>query len=207
MQLPSDAEIFRKFPMTARPDVARTAIAWNGIVGFLLRQEFAVLYRTAFTAPEGAKFLEIGSFFGLSSAITATAFRDAGNHSAHLHCVDLWEEYFGASLGEFQANCESAQVLPWISAYKESSRTVGERFAEKTFDVVFIDGDHSYEGCLADLRATLPLVKPGGKIIGHDYAPYSMPVVNAVQEFLPEAPGATFIAPEAGSSIFTIQLP
>ena len=61
MHLPSDAEIFRKFPLTGRPDIARTAIAWTGIVGFLLRQEFAVLYRTAFTAPEGAKFLEIGS--------------------------------------------------------------------------------------------------------------------------------------------------
>ncbi len=205
MQLPPDAEIFRKFPLTARPDVAPTAIAWNGIVGFLFRQEFAVLYRTAFSAPDGAQFLEIGSFFGLSSVITATAFLDDGNHRAHLHCVDLWEEYFGASLEKFQDNCQAAGVLPLVSAYKESSSTVGQRFAEKTFDVVFIDGDHSYEGCLGDLRATLPLVKPGGKIIGHDYAPYSLPVVNAVQDFLKEGPGATFITPETGSSIFTLQ--
>lgn len=37
------------------------------------------------------------------------------------------------------------------------------------FDMVFIDGDHSFEGCLADIKAWAPLVRPGGWICGHDY--------------------------------------
>jgi predicted O-methyltransferase YrrM len=200
----SDAAIFAKFPTTRRTDVAPTAIAWNGIIGFLRRQEFAVLYRTAYAAPKGAQFLEIGSFFGLSSAITATAFRDAANATAQLHCVDLWEDYFGASLAAFESNCRKAGAQAHVVAHRRSSQTVGQAFAPHTFDVAFIDGDHSYEGCLSDLRAVLPLVKPGGKIIGHDYASYSQPVIRAVRDFCAGAPHVRFVAPEAQSSIFTL---
>lgn len=39
---------------------------------------------------------------------------------------------------------------------------------DESLDFVFIDGDHSYEGCLADMRAYWPLVKPGGLFCGHD---------------------------------------
>jgi predicted O-methyltransferase YrrM len=37
------------------------------------------------------------------------------------------------------------------------------------FDVVFIDGDHSYEGCKRDLVVAYSKVKPNGYILGHDY--------------------------------------
>lgn len=36
-------------------------------------------------------------------------------------------------------------------------------------DLVFIDGDHSYEGCSGDIQAWLPNIKPGGIIAVHDY--------------------------------------
>lgn len=36
-------------------------------------------------------------------------------------------------------------------------------------DLVFIDGDHSYEGCKGDIEAWLPNIKPGGLIAIHDY--------------------------------------
>lgn len=35
-------------------------------------------------------------------------------------------------------------------------------------DVLFIDGDHSYEGCLEDFNMYSPLVKKGGIIVFHD---------------------------------------
>jgi len=37
------------------------------------------------------------------------------------------------------------------------------------FDLVFIDGDHSYDGCLADVKHFVPHVRPGGYFILHDY--------------------------------------
>jgi len=36
------------------------------------------------------------------------------------------------------------------------------------FDFVYLDGDHSYESVIAEIKAFLPLVKPGGIIAGHD---------------------------------------
>lgn len=36
-------------------------------------------------------------------------------------------------------------------------------------DLLFIDGDHSYEGCKSDIDHYGPLVRPGGIISGHDY--------------------------------------
>lgn len=50
-------------------------------------------------------------------------------------------------------------------------------------DFVFIDADHSYQGCLADIRNYLPKVRPGGVLMGHDYNPQAWPgVVRAVHQ-------------------------
>ena len=56
-----------------------------------------------------------------------------------------------------------------------SAKTV---FPEKYFDWVYIDGNHSYENVLEDLRHYLPFVKAGGLLCGDDYGsndsdPYS----------------------------------
>ena len=54
-------------------------------------------------------------------------------------------------------------------------------FPDNYFDLVFIDALHSYEGCLADIKAWTPKVKKGGYICGHDY-PRRPGVVQAVTE-------------------------
>ena len=56
-------------------------------------------------------------------------------------------------------------------------------------DWIYIDGDHSYEGCLKDLENALKVVKTGGLILGDDYgwpnAKWSKPgVTKAVNEFI-----------------------
>jgi hypothetical protein len=55
--------------------------------------------------------------------------------------------------------------------------------ADQVFDLVFIDGDHSYEACRDDIRAWSPHVAPGGWIGGHDYGKARFPgVTRAVDE-------------------------
>ena len=40
---------------------------------------------------------------------------------------------------------------------------------DESLDFVFIDGDHSFDGTLADIEAWWPKVKVGGIVSGHDY--------------------------------------
>lgn len=50
-------------------------------------------------------------------------------------------------------------------------------------DFVFIDADHSYEGCRQDIRMYLPKIRSGGLIMGHDYNASAYPgVIRAVDE-------------------------
>jgi hypothetical protein len=78
--------------------------------------------------------------------------------------------------GEFDRAYRRARETTEFAAARRSimrlpSAEAASRAAEQgmRFDFVFIDGDHSYEGCLTDIRAWLPLVKPGGWIGGHDW--------------------------------------
>lgn len=48
---------------------------------------------------------------------------------------------------------------------------VGEAFRGSPIDLLFIDGDHSYEGARADLLDYRELVRPGGLIAFHDIVP------------------------------------
>jgi hypothetical protein len=49
-----------------------------------------------------------------------------------------------------------------------SDLKVKNEAAPYKYDVIYIDGDHSYDGCLNDIRAYAPLVKPGGFLVLDD---------------------------------------
>lgn len=50
------------------------------------------------------------------------------------------------------------------------------------FDSIFVDADHNYAECKADIEACLPLLKSGGIISGHDYWSGNVGVMCAVQD-------------------------
>jgi SAM-dependent methyltransferase len=53
------------------------------------------------------------------------------------------------------------------------------------FDIIFVDGDHSYSQTLKDLNNALGCLNPGGVLIVDDYANVGHPdVTKAVDEFL-----------------------
>eukprot|EP00747_Dinoflagellata_sp_TGD_P057557 gnl/TRDRNA2_/TRDRNA2_150691_c3_seq1.p1 gnl/TRDRNA2_/TRDRNA2_150691_c3~~gnl/TRDRNA2_/TRDRNA2_150691_c3_seq1.p1 ORF type:complete len:297 (+),score=19.63 gnl/TRDRNA2_/TRDRNA2_150691_c3_seq1:122-892(+) len=58
-----------------------------------------------------------------------------------------------------------------------------------SLDLVWIDGDHSYESALQDLRTWGSKVRKGGVIAGHDYHA-ACGVPKAVHEFFEELPAA-----------------
>lgn len=64
-------------------------------------------------------------------------------------------------------------------------------YPDAFFDMIYIDGDHSYEGCKRDLLTAFKKIKKGGYIMGHDYEmnmkkahkQYFFGVKKAVDEF------------------------
>ena len=78
---------------------------------------------------------------------------------------------------------------PEVEICRMTSDMWFEQFNDEMLDWIYIDGDHSYEGCLRDLENSLKVVKQGGLILGDDYgwpnAKWSKPgVTKAVDEFI-----------------------
>lgn len=70
-----------------------------------------------------------------------------------------------------QANLQAAKLAGRSKQIKGDSAQVGRSWQLGAIDLLFIDGDHSYEGVSRDIAAWLPYVKPGGVAIFHDAAP------------------------------------
>lgn len=65
----------------------------------------------------------------------------------------------------------------------ETRQAVQEFFGEEPLDVLFIDGDHSYEAVRRDYEMYAPLVRPGGLIGLHDIVPGPEELVGGVPRF------------------------
>ena len=53
--------------------------------------------------------------------------------------------------------------------------------------LVFVDGDHSLEGCNGDIQAWGRLVAEGGYLVVHDYESYIPSVIQAVDTWFGDA--------------------
>ena len=58
-----------------------------------------------------------------------------------------------------------------VTILRMDSAAAAAGYKDGTFDLAFIDDDHSYQGCLQSISAWAPKVKPGGWLGGHDYGP------------------------------------
>lgn len=145
--------------------------------------------------PNGSHFVEVGSWRGQSSAYMAVAIINSGKQ-IKFDCVDTWRGTLNEPqhqqdpsvindtlYDEFIANMKP--VEGHYRAIRLPSVEAAALYDDASLDFVFIDGDHTYEAVLADIRAWLPKVKPGGTIAGDDYGhagPGSEGVRQAVQE-------------------------
>jgi uncharacterized Rossmann fold enzyme len=152
--------------------------------------------------PKGA---EIGVFAGeLSRRLLARP-------DLTLLMVDSWKAGAGqAGLGDFHAELTQVQQDHYLGVTRSATDFAGERaqirvldsleaarhIPDDSLDFVFIDADHSYEACKADILAWLPKIKPSGFISGHDYDNPDFPmwgVKQAVTEIFGEPEiGANF---------------
>ena len=138
----------------------------HGIASLQL-DEAALLYRLARRVAPGAAVAEIGRFKGGTTLMLASALPDGAEvWSYDLH-VALRPDMTGPQL---DAELETA-----LARYGLTDRVhlvVGDsRTAEpppRPCELVFVDGDHTYEGARADHERWSELVSPGGHLLFHD---------------------------------------
>lgn len=146
------------------------------------RGDRIVLYKCAKNLPQNSVVVEIGSYLGSSSVMIAEALE---SNDGHLYCVDTWKN---DAMSEGERDTWSVfqeHIRPWkhrISTKRSRSKDAAAAF-HAPIDMLFIDGDHSYEGCRRDLEAWGSYVKHGGIVIFHDY-PNAPGVMRAVAEGL-----------------------
>ncbi len=138
--------------------------------GLLAIQESRFLYNLARSA---RTVVEIGSFRGKSCVLMLTGAQDAGNTDLRITCIDPhMPTHFGAFKDEdhdaFEATINRHGFADRVDHKRMLSHDARPDWGDTPIDVLWIDGDHSYEGAKTDFEDWAPLVKPGGIVAGHD---------------------------------------
>ena len=138
----------------------------HGIASLQL-DEAALLYRLAARAAPGAAVVEIGRFKGGTTLLLASALPDAAElWSYDLH-VALRPDLSGPQLdAELRTALERYGLAARVHLVVGDSRTAEP--PPRAAELVFVDGDHTYEGARADYERWRELVAPGGHLLFHD---------------------------------------
>jgi predicted O-methyltransferase YrrM len=159
----------------------------NHGIATLQIDEAALLYRLASRLPAGSTAVEIGRFKGGSTVLIASALPDG----AHLYSYDLHAavetDVPGAHLDD-----ELRTVLARYGLERRVDLVVGNSHAVShppgELALLFVDGDHRYEGVRADWLHWREQIAPGGHLLFHDavetggYSTSSEGVVRLVSE-------------------------
>jgi predicted O-methyltransferase YrrM len=143
----------------------------GNIVGFLHPIEERCLQWAAAQVPHGGTIVEVGSYQGKSAVNLAHAVKTKRN-SATVYCVDTWRnENITTALNvdvfdRFAAN--TAAFKDVIVPLRGRSEDMGAQWDKGPIDLLFIDGDHSFEGVTRDIEAWVPHVRSGGLVLFHD---------------------------------------
>lgn len=146
-------------------------------------------------APDGAHFVEVGSWRGRSTAYLGVAIKNSGKN-IRVDAVDTWRgspteqvhqldpAVINDTLyAEFITNIEPIRDI--ITPVRHSSIAAVKQYADNSLDFVLIDGSHEYQDVVDDITEWLKKVKPGSMLAGDDY---EWPgVKQAVNELLPQA--------------------
>lgn len=131
---------------------------FTGVPGWLTDDEESLLMRYASNVGKGGQIVGIGVEYGRSMG----AFLKASN--AAIFGVELAPKAeYALNIKEGGFSVDRAPILVG------DSKQVGKSW-HGAIDFLFIDGDHSYEGCLGDIQSWAVHVKPGGFMAFHDVA-------------------------------------
>ena len=151
--------------------------AWEAtqkVPGHLMENEARFLGLLAACTPAKGTIVEIGSFKGRSTVMLAKV-------SSHYGCgpvvaidphnspilFDHQANPEASSYEDFLRNTHAAGVSAHVEAHAAYSKEVAKSW-NQPIRVLWIDGDHTYEGAKSDLDGFLPHLVTGGVVAYHD---------------------------------------
>ena len=165
-----------------------TSSQLNHGVASLRFDEAAFLYGLVRDLGAG-RIVEIGRFKGGSTFIMANAMTAGSSLVSYDLHVPVRDDLQGPDLDrELEAALGRYGLTGRVRLVVGDSRTV--ELPEPGIDLLFVDGDHTYEGAASDLTRWSPLVRPGGHVVLHDavdtggYGNFYPGIQRAVEEFV-----------------------
>ena len=136
-------------------------------IGYMTHPEVDFLIKLTRLLPKNPVIVNIGAGIGTS----ALCFMEARDDLVY-YSVDIRNDVnsIGGLINEANAlKGEGFWDTRQIHQIHGDSKDVGRDWKFGKVDLVFIDGDHSHEGCMGDWLQWKNHIKPGGIVAFHDY--------------------------------------
>lgn len=119
------------------------------------------LFYCAKRIPTGGTYLEIGSFMGGSLLCAYEATRGSDKHTS--------VNFIAIEPAVTEQLLRNTEIISHLRFIKSKSDIAKNQIENNSIDLLFIDGDHSYEQCKRDIQNYWPKLKKDGVLLGHDY--------------------------------------
>jgi predicted O-methyltransferase YrrM len=171
------AEIFLGIEQVAIP-----IGAINELTGHVNKVD--MLYVCAIARHIGARrIFEFGTYQGRTTY--HLTFAADGAHVTTLNLAPAADPRYAPHLGRYFRGTDREAFITQVYCDSREFDTTPHR---RQFDFVFVDGDHSYEVVENDTMKAFELLRPGGVIVWHDYAPKSAGLVRFFRDFTQTRP-------------------
>lgn len=139
------------------------------IEGWLTPNQEKWLFETAYSLPDNAAIVEIGSFKGRSTCCLASACRGTRKRVYGIDTFSGNDSDFGYRdfFEDFSSNMKRSRLSKYVTPVIGISSEIARTWS-KPISMLFIDGSHEYADVLADFEGFYPCVVPGGIIAFHD---------------------------------------
>jgi MMP 1-O-methyltransferase len=162
--------------------------AMRGVEGWLAKEEAELLFALARGVETGC-IVEVGSYRGRSTIALALGSRRG--HGAPVFAFDPHEPFTGALGGDFGPEDRAAFYRNMLRSgcYRNvrlinlGSETVTRGWS-KTVSLLWIDGDHSYQGVSRDFNCWRPHLAPGAQVVFDDSLDPRIGPAQLIEELL-----------------------
>lgn len=165
------------------------------------REDYLVcLYRYVARLPKPCRVLEVGCYHGQSTLLMAAAMKGSDSQlitvdpifrTGIYHAPDVNKSgiFYQADLSRLYEEIALLKLDGYITVIPDHSWNLLNRWDGRLFDLIFIDGEHTYKAVKKDC-GWMQFVKPGGFAVFDDWIDK---VELAVQEYIQNHDGWTIL--------------